>query len=133
MSATTQLAPDGIYTIMSAWSGSCVAFTDDTSSPRLQNCDVNSSQQQWELQALSDDTYSLKNLAYGTYIAPIIPVHQFSYLQQSLAPYTWYLNNASQYIYTLAPDNTFSLGWDIQNIIEGNPVSSTVYIGPLFE
>ncbi|KAF8126786.1 hypothetical protein EV363DRAFT_1224143, partial [Boletus edulis] len=72
------------------------------------------------------DTYSLKNLAYGTYIAPIIPVHQFSYLQQSLAPYTWYLNNASQYIYTLAPDNTFSLGWDIQNIIEGNPLYLTL-------
>ncbi|KAF8126783.1 hypothetical protein EV363DRAFT_1224135 [Boletus edulis] len=49
------------------------------------------------------------------------PIQQLSYLHGSQTPYAWYIN-ASQNAIAFAPDNTFSLGWNIRNTTEVDPL-----------
>ncbi|KAF8126781.1 hypothetical protein EV363DRAFT_1401592 [Boletus edulis] len=116
MSSTTPLLLNGTYIILSAWSGNCVTFTDNISSPQVQTCNVNSLQQQWELQSSSNVTYSIRSLAYDTYIAAISPIQQFSNLQPSQASFAWYINASHNYIFTW-------MHWDIRDITESNPLN----------
>ncbi|KAF8551581.1 hypothetical protein OG21DRAFT_257870 [Imleria badia] len=101
MSTTTQLLSNGTYLIFSGAPGTCLVFIDNQSPPQIWHCsgqDV-SSQQLWEVQALSNSTYSVKNLAYNSYISTTTPNQQSSMLLQSQTPYGWYMNEVNSTAY----------------------------------
>ncbi|KAF8137670.1 hypothetical protein EV363DRAFT_1318637 [Boletus edulis] len=128
----TQPLLNGTYVILSTWSQSCVSFVDNQSQPLVLDCSANSLQQEWQVQPLSSNTYSVKNLQNNSYISATAN-QQFSTLVQSTTPYGWYVNetatSSTGNTFVLAPNDTFSLAWNIQAPNEGNVLNLNLCCG----
>ncbi|KAF8437919.1 hypothetical protein L210DRAFT_3544936 [Boletus edulis BED1] len=112
--------PDGTYYLENDSVGGCLTFPDNQSPPQVSTCNSNS-QQQWEiLQASSNATYTVKNIAYDTYISPD---QSSSALVQSSTPYGWYTILSAQNFIQVATNSTATLGWYDHDNTNGSTVT----------
>ncbi|KAF8437917.1 hypothetical protein L210DRAFT_954462 [Boletus edulis BED1] len=114
--------PDGTYYLENDSVGGCLAFLDNRSPPaQVSPCDLNF-QQQWQIQASSNTTYTVKNVAYNTYISPD---QSSSALVQSSTLYSWYMIISPLNFIQVATNSTATLGWYDHNF---NTNGSTVIL-----
>ncbi|KAF8126390.1 hypothetical protein EV363DRAFT_1418884 [Boletus edulis] len=102
--------PYGTYYLKNDSVGGCLTFPDNQSPPQVSTCDFSSQQQ-----ASSDVTYSVKNVAYNTYISPD---QSSSALVQSSTPYGWVTTN-----------RTATLGWYDHDDTNGSMVMLSTCCG----
>ncbi|KAF8439788.1 hypothetical protein L210DRAFT_3760771 [Boletus edulis BED1] len=117
--------PYGTYYLKNDSVGGCLTFPDNQSPPQVSTCDFNS-QQQWEIQASSDVTYSVKNVAYNTYISPD---QSSSALVQSSTPYGWYITLSAQNFIRVTTNRTATLGWYGHDDTNGSTVMLSTCCG----